>query len=509
MDPASTVLAASSVSEVDFDRKLVARFGTYGFLQASWHLLCPGQPYSDNWHTYQVCAHLDAVAPARILVNGLVINVPPGTGKSVVTCVAWPAHTWIHDPGHGFMYVCFADSLSQKFARETKQLIQSEWYQKRWPHVQIVGNKVGDYATTKGGFRLSTSCQSFVTGRHADTRVIDDPLKPVDADSSIGTGENRVMIDKINKSIWEGTLSTRVRKPTEPAFVLIMQRLHDEDLAGYILHTRKDVKHLRFPMRYEAENPCKTGLTLPNGMSGGDIRAQEGALLWPDRYPESAVVGLEASLNVYASAQLQQRPTNEGGQIIKKTWLKYWTELPNDLIEWACSWDMTFKDSAGSDYVCGQVWARTHAAFYLVDRIYEKMNFPSTCTAVRTLKNLYPQCSAILIEDKANGPAVLSTLSTQIPGMIAIEPKGGKVARLNAVSPFHRAGNVYYPHPDLPGKEWVKDPERGHVPDILGFPFRRHDDTVDAESQMLAYWNENTNALLNALAALAAQSTSR
>jgi predicted phage terminase large subunit-like protein len=500
VDPASAALAASSVSEEDFDRKLVARFGTYGFLQAAWHLLCPGQEYSDNWHTYQVCAHLDAVAPARILVNGLVINVPPGTGKSVVTCVAWPVHTWIHDPSHGFMYLCFSDALSHKFAREAKLLIQSQWFQKRWPHVRVVGNKVGDYSTEKGGFRLSTSCQSFITGRHADTRVIDDPLKPVDADTAVGTGENRVMIDKINKSIWEGTVSTRVRKPTEPAFVLIMQRLHEEDLAGYILNTRKNVTHLRFPMRYESEKPCLTGLTLPNGQPGGDIRTDEGQLLWPSRYPEPAVKTLEIGLNQYASAQLQQDPTNADGHLIKKTWIKYWTELPKDLIEWGISWDMTFKDTAGSDFVCGQVWARTFAQFYLVDRICERMNFPSTLTAVRALHSAYKQAGTILVEDKANGPAVLATLSGQIPGMLAVEPRGGKVARLNAVSPFHRAGCVFYPHPDLPGKEWVKE----HVADITGFPFRKHDDTVDAESQMLSHWLEGNNALLDALLAKAA-----
>jgi predicted phage terminase large subunit-like protein len=140
------------------------------------------------------------------------------------------------------------------------------------------------------------------------------------------------------------------------------------------------------------------------------------------------------------------------------------------------------------------VWARKGADFYLVDRVYERLNFPNTLVAFQAQLRRFPQIGPKLIEDKANGPAVISTLERKIPGLVAVTPEGGKIARANAISYLHRAGNVYYP------AEFEHDVrDTSHVLNMIGFPHARHDDSVDAETQMLTYWAAQHNALIETL----------
>lgn len=472
--------------EVAFDRAYVAKFGPHGFLQLAWPVIEPGTPFADNWHLYEVCNHLGLVSVG--VIQNLANNIPPGTGKSIMTSVAWPAWTW--GPAglrsKKFLFTSYAPTIVNRDAEKCFELMSSEWYRARWPEAILLDYSVSNYRTKGGGWRLSRAIRGQITGVHPDIKSVDDPIK---ASDTMGTSSvTRHQIDYVNKVFWDGTMASR-GNPKTVAEVLTMQRLHEDDLTGYATG-KKPFVHLRFPMRYEADNPCRTAW-------GGDHRQNEGELLWPERFGEKEVAQLERDLNVHAPAQLQQRPTKAGGQIFRKDWFKYWTDKSEwaDADLFALSWDMTFKDAMGSDFVCGQVWAKKGAHFYLVHQVYDRMNFPATLRAFRLMCVAWPQATAKLIEDKANGPAVIAVVQNEISGVIPVEPLGSKVTRANGCSPLHQAGNVHYPHPDMAGFDWVHK----HVTNMIGFPLARHDDDVDAETQALHHLLGNRNAFWDAI----------
>lgn len=496
--------------EIEFDRTYVRKWGLYGLLRLAWHQIEPSAPFVDGWHLAEVCNHLEAVSCPEGLIKRLVINVPPGTCKSISTGVIWPAYTWIDQPHKKWIFASYDPALSTRDARRCRDLIESAWFRARWPSLRIVDRADTMYHTDAKGWRYSTSVRGPVTGRHADIQVVDDPIKPIATQGAAAI--TRTELDFVTQW-WGGTMSTRMSDPKKAARVIIMQRLHEEDLAGHVLESG-EYTHLCLPMTFDPEHSC----TCPQckgapcrTMIGGDKRTEPGELLCPGRFGPTEVANLERELNVYAPAQLQQRPTRAGGQIFRGDWFRYWNpdNLPqgcngftgDGFDELVCSWDMTFKDALGSDFVCGQVWARRDAHCYLLARIYERLNFPNTCTAFVGQCRAWPRIGAKLIEDKANGPAVIATLQNKIPGLIARSPLGSKITRANGVSYMHQAGNVWYPDPSMPGFEWVKD----HVRSMLGFPLAKNDDTVDAETQALAYFEENRNALFDVLKRMAAQ----
>lgn len=478
----------STAEDISFDRAYVKRFGFYGFLKLAWPQILPGTPFTDGWHVQQICNHAQAVSTHTTTgvphIRNLVVNVPPGSTKSISIAVCWPAFVWGPDkqPSKKWMFYCFDHGLSIQNARKCRELIESDWFQARWP-LQLIDKAEGLYRNEHHGWRYSDSVRGKGTGRHADIIVVDDPMKPAGAQDAQGIKRTEL---EFVKNWWEGTMSTRNANPKTTARVILMQRLHEEDLSGVALK-QGTYTHLRLPMRFNAAKPCKT-------MFGGDQRTVDGELMCPSRFGEAEVHDMEAQLNVYAAAQLQQEPTSATGMVFKRAWMRFYDELPRDLDEWACSWDMTFKDSQGSDFVCGQVWARKGADFYLVERVYERLNFPNTLTAFQAQLRRFPQIGPKLIEDKANGPAVIATLERKIPGLVAVTPEGGKLARANGVSYLHRAGNVHYP------RSFENDDDKdSHLKCMLGFPLASHDDSVDAETQMLTYWAAQHNALIETL----------
>jgi len=494
--------ALNQFDPIEFDRAYVQAWGLYGFLRLAWARIEPGTPFLDNWHLEEVCNHLELVSEG--VIKRLVINIPPGTGKSILTNVCWPAFTWINQPGKKWIFASYAPDLSARDARRSRELIDSEWFQARWPTVKLRDRADTKYRTSANGWRFSTSVRGEVTGRHADIQVCDDPIKPILTQGKAAVTRNE--IDFVN-TWWDSTMASRMANPKTAARVIIMQRLHEDDLSGHALESG-DYVHLRFPMRFEPDDACITPW-------GGDPRTEDKALLHPDRFGETEAAMLEKDLGVYAEGQLQQRPGKVGGQIFRGDWFKFWDH--DTLAELGCradghgfdmllcSWDMTFKDTLGSDYVCGQVWGRKAGQFFLLDRVYERLNFPNTLASFQAMCRRWPRLGPKLVEDKANGPAVIATLDRKITGLIAREPLGSKITRANAVSYLHKAGNVFYPSPEI--APWVKatSTEGGHVANMLGFPLARHDDTVDAETQALAYFVENDNALFEVLAQLAKQ----
>jgi predicted phage terminase large subunit-like protein len=359
--------------------------------------------------------------------------------------------------------------------------------------VSILGDQHhGRFDNDRSGYRLSTSVGGAVTGEGGDRIVCDDP-----------NNVNEVESDSVRKSTndwFDVVMSTRVNDPKTAAKVVVMQRCHQQDLSWHLLE-QGDWEHLCLPAEFEGP-PCVTSI----GWS--DQRTQLSELLWPERFGAKEIESLKRSLGSYAAAgQLQQRPSPVGGGIIKRHWFRYWQprganlppvtvrlpdgsqvsiaamEAPYRVDEQIQSWDCAFKDLDTSDYVVGQVWGQVGALYFLGHQVRARMDFPATVNAVREVSAAWPATVAKLIEDKANGSAVIQMLCRELPGILPVNPEGGKVARAAAVSPLIEAGNVYLPHPLY--APWVTE----FIEECAAFPNGAHDDQVDAMTQTLLRWN--------------------
>jgi predicted phage terminase large subunit-like protein len=333
---------------------------------------------------------------------------------------------------------------------------------------------MGLYYTDKGGMRYSTTVGGGGTGWHAHIQVVDDPTKP--ADVVAGGDKARAALGK-TWDWWQGTMASRKTDPGEFARVIIMQRLHEQDLAGRCLD-EGGWTHLNLPMRFDSTRACRTPV-------GGDRRTEDGELLCPQRFTAEAVAETEKDMGPQvAAAQMQQNPSPAKGLIFDRDLLSNeYDERPAGL-ELVQSWDCAFKNLASSDYVCGQVWGAFGATYYLVDEVHGRMSFTVTCKAIVDMTAKWPSAIAKLVEDKANGTAVIDTLKQDIAGIIPVEPLGGKVARANAVSPLFAAGNVRVPR--VTAAPWVGLWRE----EMASFPMAAHDDRVDATTQALAYLHD-------------------
>lgn len=496
----------AALADVEVER--VRRGGFAEFVRRAWAQVEPST-LRWGWHLDAIAAHLEAVQ--RREVHDLVINVPPGTSKTLLASVLWPVYVWLTDPTHRFIAASFNDRVILHNARRARTLVESPWFRARWPHVALpqgpsASKAVEFYQNTEGGWRYSVTVSGSVLGMHADTHVVDDPIDPQGSAMPSGAELDRVLE-------WHHkTMSTRFRDHATKARVLVMQRLHERDLAAEMI--RQGATVLCLPMRYESRHPYRYAK---------DPRTHDGELLAPERYPEAVVVALEThQLGPYGTAaQFQQRPAPAGGGVFKREWLRnFWVDLPKDL-SLELSIDCTFKGASTSDFVALQVWGRAGANFYLVDRVLARLDLPATCDAIVALCQRWPRIGAKLVEDKANGPAVVQTLRTKVPGLLLINPEGGKESRAHGAAPYFASGNVIVPHPERAvypdgrrGATWL----RGGVVDLnqdaaegsyehamVGFPTARHDDDVDATTQWINHAAPSYSARLKAAMAAVGQ----
>jgi predicted phage terminase large subunit-like protein len=253
---------------------------------------------------------------------------------------------------------------------------------------------------------------------------------------------------------------------------------------------------LCLPLRFDPNHPHR----WPR-----DPRTTPGELLSPQRLPEAAVQRLERTLGPHrAAAQLQQRPVPAGGGVFKAEWFRRWTELPPGGT-WTLSVDAAFKATSDSSFVVIQVWYQQGANFYLVDQRRERLDFTGTVDAIRAMALKYPKAVRKLVEAKANGPAVVSTLKRELPGFVEVEPEGGKEARANAAQPAVAGGNVFIPHvtearydDGRVGAPWVEGHRESFLFEATTFPKADHDDQVDAMTQFLNYAAPNLAARMAA-----------
>lgn len=463
------------------------------YIRQAWHVVEPATPYLHNWHIDLISEYLEAVTAGQI--TRLLVNIPPRYMKSLSVSVGWPTWSWIKNPSSRWIFASYSASLSKKHSMDRRTIIQSPWYQDNWGKTYQFSedqNEKVAYQNTRMGHMVATSIGGTATGKGGNYIVVDDPHNPKQTESDTQRLSALEFFDR--------TLSTRLDDKKRGAIVVIMQRLHEQDLTGHLLE-RGGWEHLNIPAIAEGG---KTIIHFP--ISKKEVIREEGDLLWPEREGQTEIEKAKAELGEYGFAgQYQQRPSPAGGGILKRHWWKYWqypgmslppvqerledgslfecpvVDLPPVWEQQLQSWDMAFKDTKSSDYVVGQLWARVRANKYLLDQVRDKLSFVKSVEAVKNFTRKWPEAGAKLVEDKANGPAVIDTLRMEISGLIPIEPNGSKEARVHAVSPQIQSGNVILPHPMMPGYDWV----RGYVERSAQFPFAAYDDEQDATSQAL------------------------
>ncbi len=499
----------SRAHSIAIDRELVAKGSFFDFVQMAWKEVEP-RPFLPNWHHEEVCAHLEALS--RCEIRNLVINEPPGCTKSLLVNVLWPAWDWVtNDAKTKFIYASFDVTLvGRRDGGKLIDLLRSEWFAARWGELlKEADPSTTDFNTVKGGFRFSTSPGGRGTGRHGDIIAVDDPIKPKDV--SGGTTIARQALLNV-LAWWSDTMSNRQADPKTHRNLIVMQRLHNMDLAGHLLRTG-DYTHLCFPMRFVSNLRCQTPW-------GQDRRTTEGELLFPARFGEEEVRNLEKTMtDAGRAAQLQQQPSVEGGAVFKRTDWRFWhylEDIPAPCLCEKCfsraltdptyenlecperpegriceilpregldvqSWDMSFKDLDTSDYVAAGMWRQWAARYFLVDFLNERMSFTVAQAAMIRWGLQYPTALDKLVEDKANGTAIVDQLKCDVPGLTPVEPLGGKVARATATSPLYAAGKVFFPHPQINPRIWQ------YMAQHEAFPKDVNDDMVDQGAQALLH----------------------
>jgi predicted phage terminase large subunit-like protein len=442
------------------------------YVEQAWPILEPETPFVPNWHIDLLCEYLEAVTAGDI--RHLLINVPPRSMKSLLVSVLWPTWEWIQRPGGRWICASYAEALAIKHSVDRRTVLQSSWYQDRWGHQVTLAsdqNVKGEFQNTRRGVMIATSVGGSITGKGGNRLIADDLHNPQQVESD---AQREAAVNYFRQ-----TLSTRLDNKKTDAIVVVMQRLHERDVSavcGELGYT-----HVCLP----AEAETLTRIVYPR--SGREHVCEPGDLLWPDREGHAELEMQKRLLGSAAYAgQYQQRPAPAGGLVFKREWFRFYDELPR-VTSWLQSWDMTFKEGPSSDYVVGLQAARAGADIYLVDRVKGQWAFAESCRRIVDLYQRYPNSKPILVEDAANGPAIINVLSRQIPGIVAVKPEGGKHARAQAAQPIVEAGNVWLPDPRphgrlLPERAWVED----FVYQLCAFPSAAHDDDVDAFSQLVA-----------------------
>jgi len=493
-------------AQLDLLDKADCEDSLYEFLRNAWKYVDASQ-WRDGWPIEAVAEHLQAVVDGDI--KRLIVNIPPRMGKSTITSVAFPAWTWAQPnrsptsgPGVQFLMASYANQLVLRDSVKCRRLIESPWYQKHWGErfkLNSDQNTKSRFSNDQGGERLITSVGAAVTGEGGSIIVIDDPNSASEAFSEAN----------IESTIewWDGTMSTRLNDAKTGAYVIIQQRLAENDLTGHVLE--KDIgewTHLCLPMKYEADRAFVTNIGWE------DPRKEEGELLWPDRFGTAEVKNLEKSLGPFmAAGQLQQRPEPAGGGVIKREWWQLWEERaypPMDFI--VASLDTAYTIKTNNDYSALTVWGvfsnddRAVASRFLdgegrpmyIDRHYtsgvtkvmlmyswqERLEFHDLVEKVaKTCKSL--KVDKLLVENKAAGISVAQELrrlygnegfSVQLS-----DPKSmDKLARLYSVQHLFAEGMVY-----APDKEWAEQV----ITQVGQFPKGKHDDLVDTVSMSIRH----------------------
>ena len=444
------------------------------FIQKTFSTVDPSAAYRHNWHIDSVAWHLEQCMQGKI--RRLIITLPPRNLKSICASVAFPAWVLGIDPTRRIIDVSYSEDLAKKHSRDCRAVMEFPWYRAVFPGTRLDSGKNTEieFMTTQRGFRLATSVGGTLTGRGGNIIIIDDPLKPTDAMSE--TKRETV------KQWYNGTLYPRLDSKADDVIILVMQRLHVDDLVGHVLEQEPWV-HLNLAAIAESSQRVQTGPETFIDRRAGDV-------LHPEHESRETLDDIKSVLGTYAySAQYLQSPVPAGGTMIKWSWFRFYDEAPplgeNDRI--IQSWDTASKAGELHDYSVCTTWQEIGNSYYLVDACRERLEYPEL--RKRVVAEAQRQgADVVLIEDKGSGTHLVQDLNDEgIVRPIDILPEGDKITRMAAQSAKIEAGYVYLPE----NAPWLQDFQT----EILQFPHGRHDDQVDSLSQFLGWVSEPSEAV--------------
>lgn len=451
------------------ERELCSR-SLIDFVRRAWPVLEPSTPYVHGWHMDVLAEHLEAVTAGQI--NRLLINIPPGTMKSLLTGVLWPAWEWGPKgrPSTRVIGASHEVGLATRDARKMRLLVQSDWYQRLWPTV-LTGdqNQKTFFENESTGWRQACAVGSM-TGRRGDRVIWDDPHSVEDAHSEAALIEAT--------RIFRETLPTRLNSPERSAIIVIMQRLHEKDVSGYILSQNLGYDHLCLPMEYE-EPTDKRPARPPTSLGFVDPRTQEGELLFPERFPRAVIDRDKKVMGEYAVAgQLQQRPAPKGGGIALVDNITVVDSVPDRLVSVGRGWDMAATEGAG-DYTAGVKIGLLADGRYIIlhARRAQKEVHGRDKLILQTMQSDGSDVPQSLPQDPGQaGKAQVAALIKTFAGFdVRFSPEtGDKEVRFRGLAAQINAGNVLM----LQGG-WNEP----LLDEMRLFPFGLNDDQVDAASR--------------------------
>lgn len=487
------------------------------FIRLHWATLEPKRKLVTGWSLDAMIEHLQAVERGQI--RKLLMNVPPGWMKSMSTNVFFPAWVWgpRNRPDVRFIGASYSQALTLRDNRRCRQLIADPYYQALWgDRFSIMPDQdtKSKFENDKRGWKIATSVGGSVVGERGDIFIIDDP-------HNIKDGESDAVRERTLQWFTE-IVPSRVNDPDKSAFIVIMQRVARDDVSGLILAKELGYEHLCMPMEYEDDHPFPSRTFF----DFKDPRSRDGELLWPERYSPNAVEELKKSLRAWGgdyavAGQLQQRPAPRGGGMFKKSWWRFFrteanetfgpvaprpagcwdgdaVELPSAMDWGVLSVDCAFKDKTTGSRVAQLVITSSGPFIFVRDNVTDFMDFKKTVDTMATfdekselsgglLHKWEDEIDGALVEDKANGSAVINTLYGLIAGVVAINPEGGKQSRASAIVLAVQSGHVLLPD----GAPWVDD----FVDEFSNFPVGGRNDQVDSLSQAMIYMTENRDEL--------------
>jgi len=433
--------------------------------------LNPRTRFAMNWHFEVMAGKLAAVREGRI--RRLIISVPPRHLKSHLTSVAFPAWCLGHDPSMQILCVSYAQDLADKLSRDCRRIVSSDRYQRLFPtRLSPRHQAVPEFETTAQGCRIATSVGGVLTGRGADIIIIDDPLKPEEA---LSQAQRRAA-----NEWYDHTLYSRLNDKLTGTIVLIMHRLHEDDLAGHVL-TQEPWEVVRLPAIAD-EDELHRAATVFGLQSFG---RKAGDALHPEREPPEMLEQIRRTLGEYNFAgQYQQAPAPQGGGMVKAAWFRSYAanERPDQFDRIVQSWDTANKASELSDFSVYTSWGIKGKDLYLLHVLRKRMEYPELKRAVREQRDAF-EASVVLIEDKASGTQLIQELIQEgLHAVTRYQPQSDKIMRMHAQTAMIENGFVHLP------KEagWLAE----YLHELTVFPNGKHDDQVDSTAQMLDWFKQ-------------------
>ncbi len=446
----------------------ILRTDLYAFIQRSFLELNPGTEFLGNWHLEILAAKLRDVAYGRC--KRLIVNIPPRHLKSHTSSIAFPAWVLGLHPAKQILAVSYAQDLADKLARECRSLMASSFYASVFKTRFSDRQAVNEFETTEGGYRLSTSIGGVVTGRGADIIIVDDPLKADDA-----------LSDARRSSVnewYDNTLRSRLNNQTAGAIIIIMQRLHADDLVAHVMENEA-WELISFPA---IAGHSETYLAqTPYGRR--TITRHTGDVLQPSLQSSETLETLRRSMTEYNfAAQYQQDPQPPSGLIVRRDWLRFYTsvEKPGSFDQIIQSWDTASKAVDLSDYSACTTWGVVGKKSYLLDAFRRKMEFPELKNTVRQMVAQW-DADVVLVEDKSSGTQLIQQLRADDFSQIEAAPSSNdeKIMRLRSQTSKIEGGFALFPK----SAAWLD----AYLLELTTFPNAKNDDWVDSTVNALAW----------------------